>query len=127
MPNDFNIQSIGAVHAASDSAGDTTVAAITPPEPPPAPTPSTPWQLPNPRLRLDPTLGLVVLEFHNDTNGAVTRTIPSQSQLEAYQRWDVTKFGPPPAGRHERYEPPPTRPTDERKAHSPPAKANKVG
>jgi hypothetical protein len=52
----------------------------------------------NPTLRLEPGLGLVVIEFRNDT-GAVTTSIPSQRQLQAYQRWDVTHFGPTPLGR----------------------------
>jgi hypothetical protein len=53
--------------------------------------------IPNPSLRLDPALGLVVLEFRSDT-GAVTKSIPSQRQLQAYQKWDATHFGPTPAG-----------------------------
>src|SRR5215472_16486743 len=51
----------------------------------------------NPTLRLDPALGLVVIEFLNDT-GAVTTSIPSERQLQAYQRWRTTQVGPTPAG-----------------------------
>jgi hypothetical protein len=54
----------------------------------------------NPTLRLDGTLGLVVIEFFND-RGDITTSIPTQQQLEAYQRWDATRFGPPPAGSSE--------------------------
>lgn len=38
----------------------------------------------NPSLVLDPTLGLVVIEFHNNA-GAVVNSIPSARQLEAYR------------------------------------------
>jgi len=40
--------------------------------------------LPNPTLRLDPVLGLVVIEFHNSA-GELTHTIPGQRQLDAYR------------------------------------------
>jgi hypothetical protein len=45
---------------------------------------------------LDPALGLVVIQFRNDA-GAVT-SIPSERQIEAYQRWQTTQFGPAPNG-----------------------------
>jgi len=48
-----------------------------------APTASAP-QFPNPSLRLDHGLGLVVIEFH-DHGGEVTRSIPSQRQIDAYR------------------------------------------
>jgi len=48
-----------------------------------APTASGP-QFPNPSLRLDHGLGLVVIEFH-DHGGEVTRSIPSQRQIDAYR------------------------------------------
>lgn len=51
----------------------------------------------NPTLRLDPALGLVVVEFHND-RGELTTSIPSQYMLQAYQRWNDTHFGPAPPG-----------------------------
>ena len=40
--------------------------------------------LPNPTLRLDPALGMVVIEFHNYA-GNVTTSIPGERQLEAYR------------------------------------------
>ncbi len=40
--------------------------------------------LPNPSLRLDSQLGLVVIEFRNDS-GMVTESIPTQRQLQAYR------------------------------------------
>jgi hypothetical protein len=51
-------------------------------------------------LRLGAALGLVVIEFRNDS-AAVTTPIPSERQIAAYQRWDVTHFGPAPMGRDE--------------------------
>jgi hypothetical protein len=51
----------------------------------------------NPSLRLDPSLGLVVIEFRNDA-GTVTRSIPNQRQIEAYRLHEeaVPKAGAPP-------------------------------
>ena len=40
--------------------------------------------LPNPSLRLDSQLGLVVIEFRNDSGG-VTESIPTPRQLQAYR------------------------------------------
>jgi len=40
--------------------------------------------LPNPQAQFDPSLNLVVLEFHS-SSGEIVRSIPSQSQLNAYQ------------------------------------------
>src|SRR5271163_4683313 len=61
-------------------------------------TPATPVVKPvqlfvNPSYQFDPTVGLVVLEFHDNT-GAVSNSIPSQRQLEAYRTGQET----PPTG-----------------------------
>ena len=45
-------------------------------------------QYPNPSLRLDRGLGLVVIEFHAH-GGEVTRSIPSQRQLDAYRSHQI--------------------------------------
>lgn len=58
--------------------------------PPPAPV------TPNPRLRLDGTLGMVVIEFR-DSAGDVANTIPSPRQIAAY-RAAVVADAPAPAG-----------------------------
>jgi hypothetical protein len=50
---------------------------------------------PNPALRLDPELGLVVLEFRN-LRGEEAATIPTSRELEAYRRAARTG-APPPA------------------------------
>jgi len=51
----------------------------------PAPTPANPdADLPNPRLHTDLALNRLVLEFFN-AQGALTNSIPSQKQLDAYR------------------------------------------
>ena len=47
----------------------------------------------NPSAHFDPSVGLVVLEFH-DAAGAVSHSIPSAEQLRAYRRWEQTQLGP---------------------------------
>jgi hypothetical protein len=95
MSNDLIVQSIAAVRTAGDAASETKIPATQPlPQAEPVTDPSP---ILNPTLRLDPALGLVVIEFRNDS-GAITTSIPSQRQLEAYQKWDVTRIGPTPAG-----------------------------
>jgi hypothetical protein len=62
----------------------------------PAPVANTPAPVQvftNPSLRLDPALGLVVIEFRNDS-GTVTRSIPNQQQLEAYKLHEKTPPDP---------------------------------
>lgn len=51
--------------------------------------------IPNPTLRLDGSLGMVVLEFY-DASGAITASIPSQRVLDAYR--NHTKPMPQPPG-----------------------------
>jgi hypothetical protein len=95
MPNDIVVQPIAAVRTASDAVGEARAASV-----PPLPRQdhaADPSPIPNPTLRLDPALGLVVIEFR-DNSGAITTSIPSQRQLEAYQRWDMTRVGPRPVG-----------------------------
>jgi hypothetical protein len=47
--------------------------------------------LPNPKIQFDASLNLVVLEFHSSA-GAIFSSIPSQSQLNAYQ-FDLSTSG----------------------------------
>ncbi len=93
MSNDLTVPSITTAAAAAEPAGQAKVVVslsavdikpVTPVEP-------------NPSLELDPALGLVVIQFRNDS-GAVTDSIPSERQLAAYQRWATTQFGPAPTG-----------------------------
>jgi hypothetical protein len=64
--------------------------------PPPAASPATP----NPRLRLDGSLGMVVIEFR-DAVGDVANTIPTPRQIAAY-RAAAKSDAPVPAGIAER-------------------------
>jgi hypothetical protein len=79
MPTDLTISSAGAPVASPDRArssqpaASATFKAIAPGPPPPSPT-----------LRFDPSLGILVIEFHNDA-GQVSNSIPTQRQLEAYR------------------------------------------
>ena len=96
MPNDLTIQAVTAPRSVGSSND-----AVRMPAPEPAPSergPASP--IPNPSLQLDPALGLVVIEFRNDS-GAVTTSIPTEREIAAYQRWEQTKFGPVPHGLHQ--------------------------
>jgi hypothetical protein len=54
---------------------------------------------PNPSLHLDGALGMVIIEFRSES-GAVTTSIPTERQLEAYRMWERTgSDGAPPPGR----------------------------
>ncbi len=46
----------------------------------------------NPSFQFDPTVGLVVIEFH-DSKGAISNSIPSQRQLAAYRNHQATPPG----------------------------------
>jgi hypothetical protein len=93
MSNDLVVQPLTALRTGTEGGGEAKAAASQPPpQPERAANPST---IPNPSLRLDSALGLVVLEFRSDT-GVVTTSIPSQRQLQAYQKWAETHAGPTP-------------------------------
>jgi hypothetical protein len=93
MPNDLVVRPLTAVHTGTEGSAEAKPAANQPlPQPERAANPSP---IPNPSLRLDSALGLVVLEFRSDT-GVVTKSIPSQRQLQAYQKWAETHAGPAP-------------------------------
>lgn len=89
MPSDLTVSRIP---AASPAGGETR-----PPPPPPRDPTATPagTAMPNPSLRLDPALSMVVIEFRDDS-GAVRSSIPSQQQLDAYRAWERSNTGPPP-------------------------------
>jgi len=78
MSNDLSIGAAGfqgpapyQSGAANDDSSSSTAAAVVPVAPAASP------GLPNPTLRLDPALGLVVIEFLSKS-GSVTSSIPSQ-------------------------------------------------
>ena len=116
MPNDITVQPVATVRSAGDASDEMKISptARAPPSQPVA----SPLPTPNPTLRLDPALGMVVIEFHN-TSGALTTSIPSQRQLAAYQKWSVTHVGPNPSGAHTNAPQLPSAPKVE--AHVPPA------
>src|SRR5689334_20397188 len=91
MLNDISLPVIAAVHPGSVPITEPRAQAADQTRAVPPVTPVI-----NPTLRLDAALGLVVIEFRNDS-GAITTSIPSQRQLQEYQRWQATKFGPGPA------------------------------
>jgi hypothetical protein len=93
MPNDLRIQAAPSVNVGSEWTGSvqtpaTESGAVGHATPAASPTP-------NPTLELDTALGLVVIQFHNDS-GTVTNSIPTQQQLDAYRLWQETHVGPPP-------------------------------
>ena len=93
MSNQMSIQTGLPVHGSGDS---TTPARANTSAPTPAPI-SAPVAKPvalfvNPSYRFDPTVGLVVIEFHDNT-GTVSNTIPSQRQLAAYRTHQETPPG----------------------------------
>jgi hypothetical protein len=92
MSNDVSLPAIAAVHADSFAPAGQRLRATDQVQAAPAAPPVT-----NPTLRLDAALGLVVIEFRNQ-GGTITTSIPSQRQLQEYQRWAATQLGPMPAG-----------------------------
>ena len=90
MSSDLTVQSVAPPRPSSDVVGDQRAAATAIAYQVAVTAPSSP--LPNPSLRLDAALGLVVIEFRND-DGAITTSIPSERQLRAYQRWQTSQPG----------------------------------
>jgi hypothetical protein len=96
MSSDFAVQPATPVRIGTEAVDAAEAVAFQQlPRQEPAPSPSL---IPNPTLRLDPALGIVVIEFRNGT-GAVTTSIPSERQLQAYQKWKLSRVGPAPTGR----------------------------
>jgi hypothetical protein len=97
MSNQLSIQSALSALGSADTPPQTRVST-----PAPAPTPVTtdtpapkPVQLfVNPSYRFDPTVGIEVIQFH-DNSGDVSSTIPSQRQLAAYRSHQATPPGEP--------------------------------
>jgi hypothetical protein len=91
MSNEISVHGLTPVPTSGDTATEQKSEAFAAPA---TPVPIvTPQAYVNPALRLDAALGLVVIEFRNDS-GAITSSIPSQRQLEAYRQHEQT---PPPA------------------------------
>lgn len=93
MPNDLSIKPVAAVTGGSENPAEPQSETFTPPAHGPPTHAAAP--IPNPQLRLDAALGLVVIEFR-DASGSVTTSIPSQRQLEAYRMWQQNRPGTAP-------------------------------
>lgn len=99
MPNEMSIQGLSPLSPAGDQAPEQKGGESFPTPAAAAPA-ATPALFVNPSLRLDAALGLVVIEFRNNA-GAVTSSIPSQRQLQAYRQHQQAPPGlprAPPAG-----------------------------
>lgn len=92
MPNDLSIQ---AAAPASIGSGGFVPARSAAAAAPVEHATSLPSPSPNPTLELNAALGLVVIEFRNSA-GAVTSSIPTAQQLEAYRLWQESGVGPAP-------------------------------
>ena len=91
MPNDLVLRAVStadAIRAAPRGPGAATV--------PDAATAIATPATPNPRLRLDGSLGMVVLEFRG-ADGEVSNTIPSRRAIAAYRAAAISD-APVPAG-----------------------------
>ncbi len=99
MPTDLAISSVSPPAPATGRSA--------PPDTPPRADPAAERVLPNPSLRLEPELGLVVIEFRNDS-GTIEASYPSARQLAAYRAHAI---GDAPA--------PATETTSERSAPQP--------
>ena len=90
MPSDLTVSAISA--PASDTTPRNQSSLAPPPQPAPSPAAAAP-DSPNPTLRLDPSLGIVVIEFRSNS-GLVTNSIPSERQLAAYHQHGMPRDNP---------------------------------
>lgn len=102
MSSDLSVTRVGAVSASAEVARPAGAVPGDKRGPGPEPAAAAPVgkSLPNPTLRLDPGLAIVVIEFRDET-GAVRSTIPTEQQLEAYRSWDRGHIGEAPRGARE--------------------------
>lgn len=84
MPSDLSVRAVSPIAGPSENPTEPKPEAFIPPAT--ASPPQTGPPILNPTLRLDPALGLVVIEFR-DESGNVTASIPSQRQIDAYRMW----------------------------------------
>lgn len=94
MPNELSVKAVSATSGGGENPAEPSVEPATPPAHAPPVQPASP--MPNPQLRLDPALGLLVIEFR-DTSGAVRASIPTQRQLNAYRMWEQMHAAVPDA------------------------------
>ena len=84
MLSDLSIRAVSPITGPSENPAEPKPATVTPPAN--VAPPQTGPPILNPSLRLDPALGLVVIEFR-DESGHITTAIPSQRQIDAYRMW----------------------------------------
>jgi len=90
MPSDLTVSAISA--PASDNTPRNQSSLAPARQPAPSPAAAAP-DSPNPTLRLDPSLGIVVIEFRSNS-GLVTNSIPSERQLAAYHQHGMPPENP---------------------------------
>jgi len=88
MPNEISVNSVSSVSPAGESHSELKSEPFVPATATQPRSQAQPYV--NPSLRLDPALGLVVIEFHDDS-GTLTSSIPSERQIEAYRRHQDTR------------------------------------
>jgi hypothetical protein len=97
MPNELIVGAVQPLTGSTERPVDSRA------EPYPTPTAPTPSEAPqlfvNPTLTFDSRLGLLVIQFH-DESGNVSTSIPSQRQLEAYRLHQQPLPGQQPATPH---------------------------
>lgn len=84
MTQDLSVSPAAASAVSSVTASDLDRRSLTPPVEQTQPKANSGPGHPNPALRFEPSLGLVVLEFL-DSSGDVAQSIPTQRQLDAYR------------------------------------------
>jgi hypothetical protein len=107
MPNELTVQAVPAVPSATEKAVEPKAEPLMEAHNAPVTTPpaavGAAQAFINPTVHMDPTLGLVVIEFRDET-GRITSSIPSQRQLEAYRMHQQEppnhKPGPPDTSSH---------------------------
>lgn len=92
MPNDLAISGVRTLLGSADAAEPTQPSGNATIEPMGGGS-----ALPNPTLRLDAALGIVVIEFRNAA-GEIADSIPTQQQLEAYRLRFASTSGKDQAG-----------------------------
>ena len=92
MPNDLSIPAVAQPNPGSSAAAPSKPAVAAAPVEQTTPTAT---DAPNPTMALNAALGLVVIEFRNNA-GAITNSIPTVQQMQAYQLWQVSGIGRPP-------------------------------
>jgi hypothetical protein len=97
MPNELIVGAVQPPTGSAEKATDPKSAAFTAPQA--SGSTESPQLFVNPTLKFDSTLGLLVIEFR-DQSGNVSTSIPSQRQLDAYRLHQQPLPGQKPATPH---------------------------